>query len=74
MRLPSGILCHSLLSGVPRLDSHGSSCIFGDTRRSLSSFAKALEDTRCAFLHGFLRRRMKGGWDDSEIQQGCKIW
>jgi len=49
---------------VPRLHSRGSSGFFGETRRSMSSFAKsptrqrfgdgaASEDTRCAFLHGF---------------------
>ena len=39
-------------SGAPRLYSRGPSGIFGETRRSMSSFAKASEDTRCAFLHG----------------------
>jgi hypothetical protein len=39
-------------SGAPRLYSRGPSGVFGETRRSMSSFAKASEDTRCAFLHG----------------------
>jgi hypothetical protein len=38
--------------GAPRLYSRGPSGVFGETRRSMSSFAKASEDTRCAFLHG----------------------
>jgi len=40
-------------SGVPRLYSRGPYGFFGETRRSMSAFAKALADTRCAFLHGF---------------------
>ena len=40
-------------SGAPRLYSRGPFCVFGGTRRSVSSFAKASEDTRCAFLHSF---------------------
>jgi hypothetical protein len=52
-------------SGAPRLYSRGPSGVFGGTRRaysaevasatkagSMSPFAKASEDTRCAFLHG----------------------
>jgi hypothetical protein len=52
-------------SWSPRLYSYSLSGIFGETRRaysaevasatkagSMSSFAKASEDTRCAFLHG----------------------
>ena len=40
-------------SGASRLYSRGPSGFFGETRRSMSSFAKASEDTHCAFLHGF---------------------
>jgi hypothetical protein len=40
--------------GAPRLYSRGPSCFFGVTRRSMSSFAEASEDTRCAFLHGLI--------------------
>jgi len=50
-----------------RLNSRGPFCVFGGTRRaysavvadtatkagSVSSFAKASEDTRCAFLRSF---------------------
>ena len=38
--------------GAPRLYSRGLSDFFGETRQSMSSFAKASEDTRYAFLHG----------------------
>jgi hypothetical protein len=38
---------------APRLYSLGPSGFFGEIRRSMSSFAKASEDTCCAFLHGF---------------------
>jgi hypothetical protein len=37
----------------PTYYSRDTSVIFGETRRSKSSFAKASEDTRYAFLHGF---------------------
>ena len=40
------------LNGALRLYSHGPSVVFGETRRSMSSFAKASEDTRYAILHG----------------------
>ena len=42
-----------IMGGAPRLYSRGPFGVFGETRRSMSSFAKASEDTRCAFLHGF---------------------
>ncbi len=45
---------HSNMSGASRLYSRGPFCLFGGTRRSVSSFAKASEDTRCAFLHSFI--------------------
>ena len=42
----------SAMCEAPRLDSRGPSGTFGETRRSMSSFAKASKNTRCAFLHG----------------------
>ena len=39
-------------SGAPRLHSRDLFGVFGETRRSVSFFAKASEDTRYAFLRG----------------------
>lgn len=39
--------------GAPGLYSRDPSCFFGVSCRSMSSFAEASEDTRCAFFHGF---------------------
>ena len=44
----------STQSGAPRLYSRGPFGFFGETRRSRSSFAKASEDTRSAFLPSFI--------------------
>jgi len=57
IRRKKGIDC-----GAPRLsrravhlaqqDGRDTSTFFGETRRSVSSFAKATEDTHLAFIHG----------------------
>ena len=56
-------------SGAPRPYSRGPFCVFGGTRRSVSSFAKASEDTRCAFLHSFTTvASCVGGWNGTDIR------
>jgi len=70
-------------SGAPRPYSGGPFCVFGGTRRaysaevankatkagSVSSFAKASEDTRCAFLHSFTTvASCVGGWNGTNVR------
>ncbi len=60
-------------SGAPRLYSRGPTGFFGETRRSMSSFAKASEDTRYAFLQGFsLLRRSSFSYEGRAAVAFCE--